>query len=380
MFNKLLNTLKNKAILPWVGVLSDKLYQLALQDSKYQLLPVNANKKFYSIVLGRQHYQEVQKNYPVENKKELVKILKLEISTDNRTILFRIGEYKNKQRVVTFAYVNQSIQKEYTQLNSIFCIPETWILGEKYLNQLLQVNYQEVNYWLYGTNQRVQSQKASGLFKEVSPFCSALGIAHDEKAKRLNQEDITAIFIELAIPLLVKYNQGLWISKVNKAPLDFKSIAFPVGAGAALLGIYLTVMSFYLDFALERENSKQALLVNNASEIFTLQKQIEEQAKQLTQIKEVLYTSGVSLSIWQHLSPLYSKGDIRIEKISVISARDKVSIMAKSVKATETLKLLSQQNGVYDAKFSSDVVQGRELENFSIDYSLQRVNQEASNE
>jgi hypothetical protein len=372
MFNKLLNNLKNATAVPLLGILSDKLYQISSEKLNYQLIPAKKNKKFACILLSRQHYQEIQKSYPVESKKELVKILKLELKGEKRVSLYRIGDYKNKKRIVTFAYVNEKSLVNHTQLQQFMCIPESWLIGEHSFKKLTQVQSYKVPYWLYQSEENSQSQQVKGMFANAEAFCAAVGISYSEEPVIISESEVVALFRNTVVSILLKYNSGLWVSKSIKQTFNILQFTPAILGGGATLVIYLFSMSYYLDYQLNNDKLLQAQLALSASELFTLQKEIESKAEKISILEQNLLQPGVSLNMWENLNALYLIDKIRFRTVTGF-ADGEVNLMLKAPKATKILEQLSNQTGIYDAKFTSDVVQDKGIDSFSLSYRLEKV-------
>jgi hypothetical protein len=372
MFNELLNNLKSATTVPLLGILSDQLYQISSKKLNYRLMPAKKNRKFACILLSRQHYQEIQKSYPVENKKELVKILKLELKGEKRASLYRIGNYKNKKRIVTFAYINEKSLENHHQLQPFMCIPESWLIGEHSFKKLTQVQSFKAPYWLYQSKENSQSQQVKGMFSNAEAFCAAVGISYSEEPVIISESEVVALFRNSVVSILLKYNSGLWVSKSNKQALDILQFTPAMLGGGATLVIYLFSMSYYLDYKLNNEKLLQAQLALNAGELFTIQKEIKNKAEKISILEKNLLQPGVSLNMWENLNSLYLIDKIRFRTVSGL-ADGEVYLMLKAPKATKVLESLSNQNGIHDAKFTSDVVQDKGIDSFSLSYRLEKV-------
>ena len=369
MFNKLLNNVKDTALLPFLGVLSDRLYKISSKKLNYQLIPASDKQKFAGILLSRQHYHEVQKSYPVESKKELKKILKLELNGEKQIALYRIGDYKNKQRVVTFAYLSDKALNQYPQLKQFMCVPESWLIGVAYSNKLVKVASYKSAFWLYHSSEKTQSHQVKGLFSSSAAFCAAVGVSNSVEAISISELDVITLFRKNCISLLVEHKQGLWVTKGNQSKFDFLQIMPAVLSCFAILIIYTYGMSYYLEYQLENQQVHQNKLVKNAGELFLLQKSIEKQSEKINMLEQTLQQQGVPLALWQNLQPLYKKENVRFKKVTALT-NNVITIMVEAPKATDILELLGKQQSVYEAKFKSDIVKKKELENFTISYNL----------
>lgn len=369
MFNKLLNNVKDTALIPFLGVLSDRLYKISSKKLNYQLVLAGDKQNFACILLSRQHYHEVQKAYPVESKSELTKILKLELNGQKQIALYRIGDYKNKQRIVTFAYLSEQTLSQYPQLKQFTCIPESWLIGTSYTNKLVKVASYKFAFWLYHSSEKTQSHQVKGLFSASAAFCAAVGVSDSVEAINISELDVITLFRQNCISLLVEYKQGLWVSKGNQSKFDFLQLMPGVVSCFTILIIYTYGMSYYLEYQLESQQIQQNKLVENAGELFLLQKTIEKQSEKINMLEQALQRQGVPLTLWKNLQPLYKKEEVRFKKVTAI-ANNAITIMVEAPKATDILELLGKQNGVHEAKFISDIVKNKALENFTIEYNL----------
>ena len=196
MFKDLLNTVKNYALIPWMGMLSDQLYQFLPSKDGYSLKASTNLSRIKYILLSREHYHEIQKDYPVESRKELDKIVKLELATKTDAIvLYRIGEYKNKKRIVTFAEINANIHSYFQHAYWLLCIPESWLISSIFEHQLVKVESKVAPYWLYSTGEKITSHAIKGLFSASSAFCAAVGISDNNKPVQLSKKQVLICFL-----------------------------------------------------------------------------------------------------------------------------------------------------------------------------------------
>lgn len=336
--------------------------------------------KMKIVLLSRDSYTEFQKKYPVENKKELVKILKLEIQAEkNKKILFFIGDYINKKRIVTFAKVNES-ESKVSNLNRVLLIPESWLLAVFFPNKVVQFNSNNKYYWLFQSENQVYSHGMKGQFESISSFCAAIGLkeANIEDVVKVDELKIRETFIIKALPFIMSNFNGLYyVSKKSTFNENewLKYGAFSLGVAS----VYLLLLTYYLDAKnLEAVNAKRELS-SQALELITKQEAIDARLTRTQKIENTLLKPDYSIYVWKNIYPLFENKEIQITDFYILPS-GKVNISGAAIRATDALSLLSQQQGVQNAQFSADVVEVNGKERFSISYELNVLQSESKDE
>ena len=370
MHNSLLNKIKGYLVTPWMGILSDNLYQLSFSKQGVIQKPVKHLFKLKYLLISRQYYQEIQKEYPVENKKELIKIIKLEKENDAENIfVYRIGEYKNKKRMVTFAYFNEKAKSYLQKLPWVFCLPESWYLGDTYTEQLLKVESNNLSYWLYASAEKSYSYPIKGIYSNMAAFCAAAGINNSNEAIAVSRKQVESAFFEQNFSYLLSNYQTLIVTHAHKALFNIKQLMPALVVMLLSVFVYNSTVSFYLKHQLISVQEKQQDLIKNSGQLFNLQKDIKNKANKITVLNKALFSPGVSLSVWKQLAPLYQDENLQFIGVTAF-ANNSVRFMAEAPKATKILELLSKQPQVVNAKFYTDVVQMKKIERFSIAYTI----------
>lgn len=370
MYAKLLKFFESYIVIPWLGLLSDKLYGFSSDKDQYRLIPIKQSKKVRCILLSREHYQEIQKDYPVESKKELTKIINLELASNpEQKQLYRIGAYLNKKRTVTFAQLNDSVFEQTAQLSRFFCIPESWFLGAMYDSTLLKVNSQNFYYWLFSTKAKVQSYQCKGVFAESSTFCAAVGINNELPEVALSQQEVCSLFLKKYFVIILEHFSGLVVRKHEQRSIEIKKYTPVIISCVLSLFIYNLTISFYLENKLLNLEGKQKILMRDAGELFTLQKNIQEKAEQITVINNTLSSSAVSIEVWRTLLPLFQESKLKLNKVTALSNHT-VKIMGEAPKATKILEIINKQPNIQNSYFYTDVVKRNGKEKFTISYTM----------
>ncbi|MBL4941379.1 MAG: hypothetical protein JKY81_06890 [Colwellia sp.] len=379
MYKELLNKIKYYISAYWMGVLSDKFYQFSSPTNHFTLDVAKVASRSKCLLLARKYYQEIQTEYPVENKKELIKIIKLELSAQPESVsLYQIGEYKNKKRIVTYALLNEQALTFLNETTWLFCIPESWLVGAVFNSQLVKVESQNDSYWLYSTAEKINSYPVKGLFKTSSAFCAAVGINNDEEPLSLSHQKVIDLFRTQSLKLLINNFKGMWVKKQSSQTFDLQ-ILFPglIAVVFSLL-VYNYGVSFYLEYQLENQQVKQKELTKKSGELFSLQKIIQTKADKIAVLDKALFNSGVPLTVWQTLLPLYQDESLQFKSI-VAFADNSVRVMVEAPKATKILELISNQPNVTNAQFYTDVVQIKKLERFTMSYTLSEAKEQLNN-
>jgi hypothetical protein len=358
------------------GYFSDQLYRFqALDNDNFQCQPVSTDSKpnLHWLILGREHYFETSKVYPIANKRDLQKAVNFD---DNKapykgvtlTFIERINEQSHR---VTFWVINPKV------FTAIACkpwliLPESYVLAKS-------------------IGQNVNLATIDCINKSLFIAKTGLGISSGIKSKQINTIDYFAF--STGSPLNNAQNQQLIVEQSqfsSQLHLGLKSMEFQHLAGffvprvktdwkkypwkfAAMLtgsffAFYLALSStwlIYQDHQIEQQLAEQS---DKVDKVLLLQKQLSKQQQ---------WQGTLSAPLQQQI-PYWNVWPLVLESINAGASvtgldykNDKITIHGiTNAKATDILAKLSQNMMVIAPAFSTPVRKRRGREEFAISFTL----------
>jgi len=419
--NAMLSQYAKKALCKIAGYYAnDVLYSFQYSPSGITLTVTSqANFTPQLLIVAREYYQEQLSSYPITEKKELKKLLALELSQVNGSQSGASPSAKLSHVVSQIVSQNEST----SQVNSWkfrsnlpvakMVIPESFLLAQLLtVNQLIeQETLDKQKLYITRLNDGVVSAYKHSLINSPERFCNSVGLSlpvpntnevTDTQVLASSANDFAMSLIDgvvkAPIKLLAKFVKRQ--SSTENMPI-IKTVALPI---VVILTAYLALSSAWLYWqqsSLEQQIAEQKNEINqalgeqdqynvNLSKLAILNEfLVAQQAKSLlwlvlanviedAQIRTLRYSKGRYILIGRtHEKP--DKNNVNREADSKSDESDTTQESAAIYKATDFLEKLIQQKGVVDAKFDSAVRRSKRYESFTVSFVLS-TNDIANNE
>ncbi|MDO6426500.1 PilN domain-containing protein [Thalassotalea sp. 1_MG-2023] len=362
------------------GYFANDFYAIEQKNNNVALIkqPNNMASKANWLILGRQHYFEVSKVYPIANKRELLKAIEYDDSNTpftGTTLKFieRVNEHSH--RVTLWV-----IEPEF--LNSLnikpwLVIPESFLLANALDNEIsiASINTLTSTLFISKTSQGIVSGIKSANTPSIELFALASGAPFaNGEVKQLTTEDHQA-FIELLYQGLRKQSiaslQGFFIKseKVNWKHYPWKEAGIIC---SAVFTSYLILTSGWLTL---REAQLEYALTTNTEQVnesLALQKAYQTQLSRHQQLQVPLQQQIPHWNLWHvALDVIALESTLK----SIVYKNETVTIQGwadKGNRATDILAKLTKNPYVLQPSFSKPVRKSRGREEFSISFSLNR--------
>jgi hypothetical protein len=406
----LLVSLYNKFICAFVGYFDGELKRFTLDAS--QQLTLVANTKSQSspkiVIVSRHYYAENSKHYPVESKKELTKLLRLE--NPNTRSYFHIWGHENGQSQVNVWQVSEQVP------SALLTLPESLLIAlgshtNTNTKQSQVITVQGAIGGLAGSAANNADSNINGNSNSNSHNTShSSNNGNDNKTVQANsQHDLYvsqhqgAIYSSLQSPIInsaqrfmlsaglspqcqsaslppvkaiqhfasgiIKMPLSLWTNLLNKnsakqnLPALVANIAIPF---ITIFSAYLMISSAYLvmkDSSLQNQLHQQGEQIDLA---LKQQQQLDNNATRFTLISEFINKQDISSPFWLALAEVLP--EVTLSNIRKVGNRYVIRGTADS--ATNTLEKISQLPNVIEAKFDTPSRKVRSKERFTIGFSL----------
>lgn len=349
-----------------IGYFDGELHRLSLSGSEFAWQPVQDNQTFTPniLVVGRAFYDESCQSYPIDNRKEVGKLLRLELETQTgRSAAITYPAHEGKVSSNSWRFSDDVP-------NAKQIVPESVLLAwglPSLVAKTVTTDNTEL-YFVRTVNGLVSSIKG-GLISDINSFAVASGISlasvHHTQAE--SPADGHAQQIAHALPKLFAHYPTAFTSR---QPLDqdrqLNLLRLGVGAACGFVA-YLAISSAYLSvthYQLTEQIDAQRQSVNLSLDAQTRFNQINQQLKTVNQF--IRSQQSARTPLWQVIEPLMQQAQIKVIRYR----NDKYTLSGETQQATQLLELLSQSDLVSDAKFDRPVRQSRNSEVFSISFSI----------
>ena len=365
------------------GYLADNLYTFKHTPDGTTTLEAQSNLnaiKLRWLVLGREHYFETSKEYPIANKRELQRALRFDdnlapFTGINFQQIARINEQSHR---VTFWVVKPQVL-ECLAVPPWLLFPESYLLAQALDDNIEIASIERAEATLFVS--KVGKTLSSGLQSPYTPNLQHFAFSTGSAMNRDNSQHYptqTTSFTELLVKGLkalslphfsdffVKTEQQTWQNYPWKKAGIISGVFFAV---------YLALSSAWLVY---QQQQLQAQLTAQSSEVdqaLSLQKQFKQAQQWQRLLTEPLQDLQPYWNVWPvvletlntgaRLSGVHYKGDL-------VTLRGETN---KETKATDILAKLAKNTKVLSAKFASPVKAYRGKERFTISFSFAKQEQ-----
>ena len=369
------------------GYYNGKQYKFTLDSNKNLMLIEATGRTRAVLIVSRAFYKEQAKEYPIANKAELKKLLKLELSDQGQSYFHHWTSQGEKSQVNIWQF-DKSVP------NTTIVLPETLLFAltadEHQITVISDKNNADYLY-ISRLAETVLSLPASSLINSCQRFSAAVGVAQLKSARFISNslagflepEDCAreksivetkksalskAAFTDelahgikkLSLPIIGSFVQ---LPKNENRLQLLKNIAIP---WFFALSLYLALSSVYLlakQDELQQQLSSQSEEVSKALDEQTL---FDQQQSQYSAIKKFLVTRRNKSPLWLVIPDLFPQA--QFSNIRVVA--DRFVLRGSTLKATNLLELLSKNPQVIDAKFDFPTRKQRNRDNFVISFTL----------
>jgi len=349
-----------KFLCSFVGYFDGRLHQFELDNSKSLALKPAANGKFSPLILivARQCYTEQAKEYPIDSKSELNKLLALESSKTSYHHVWNSGQ--GKSQVNSWEFSEQVP-------NAFLTVPESFLCANQVENnQIAEINgpKQDTPLYVAKNGMLLYSSLRTSILSTSEHFALSAGIASCQEKLVIRSQDY---FEFLATGLksigLEQYLSFFKGPQVESRLQLLKNIAFPC---FLVLGVYLAATSAYLGY---KKVSLQQELDSHSSEVtqaLAQQDEVDTKLARYYAMQNFLETQMTRSALWLAMADIFPKA--RLTNIRTVD--DRIVIRGSTGKATDVLEQIESSAIATDAKFDFPTRRNRNRDVFVISFKL----------
>ena len=331
-----------------------------------------AKIKCIVLIVARPYYLEQSRTYPIENNKELNKLLKLELSSSAKetTSFFHAwsatkvnGDKTNNQSLVNIWQYSEVIPPAYLTL------PESLLLALSMpANQVLFVDGDKQTYFAH-VNNLIHSLSKTAVVNSPQRFAMSVGITESQPVQVVNQQglpDMLAVGLKkLSLPIILSF---IKLPKIESRFQLIKNTALPV---LAILIVYLAGTSGYITF--KKYNLQQQLSAQRGDVSAALNQQVDfdNQSIHYKSLQQFIASQNNSSHFWLIMAELFPHAQFT----NIRADKGRFVLRGSALKATVLLEMLSKNKQINDAKFDFSVRKNRGKEVFVISFELVNLRQ-----
>jgi hypothetical protein len=295
-------------------------------------------------VLGREHYSERRKQYPVLSRRDLDAILKQELDGAPPT-LTAISAVKDDRREVTFFECKPEVLSLVGP--AFWLVPESLVLAATMpAGRVATVERHGFRYFLAASG---VSQPSGGAVTTAERFAMAAGLDASD-GLTITGENLHARLVSG----LGRLPPETWLrfrmpSQRPRLQVDWQPIAAAAGIG---LVAYLAIASGYLTLTGSAREQELAGLGGAVEKLLVAQRDVDRMLAEQAGLAAAMADRRSSYRLWQVVAVVWSKGAV----ISGVQLQDTtLTIRGSAAVATDVLAAVDAIPGFADAKFSAPV-------------------------
>jgi hypothetical protein len=299
-------------------------------------------------VVGREHYEQTQRRYPVRSWFDLRRVLRLELAGE-RDWFAAIGPLEADERQVTIFRLRPDSPRD--QLRAAFWLPETLCLGQVARRRgVVTVERDGLKYFLASSGASVL---AGGAIRSPEVFAVASGIVPSGEPCVLGAVDIRR---EISEALFILSRADWWSFRSPAAAAHVRRFTQPVAVFVCFaLVAYLGLVSAYLS-GMELLRTRQIdSLGPEVTSLLVQQRAVDLMATERAALAEVVAEDKSIWPIWEVASAIWGANGA-IYSLSIVD--DVITVRCTGPVATQVLEALRGLKGYDSVQFDSAVRQG----------------------
>lgn len=329
---------------------------LSLQTSDDFMPAASPVDKAWLVVVGKKHYTEWVRKYPISDLSELKKVVANESSADAFSF-YQIGPVQNNQRQVQCWQIDATLAAVYP--NALVWLPESVVLAADLAeNQLFTIQTPTAVMFLHQQQGNVRSALQTAMLPFESLFAASIGV----NALTSQQLELSPALMHQGLRRLpVAALSTFWRWPVHQ---EWQGLAKATVIATASVGIaYNLLVSAWLYsqnayFEQEKQGQQQQV-----GELLARQNDMQQLQELIAAQHAVLRGKAYSAHIWQLVAELLQQK----AELNRLDYNDNAWVMkGKVASATALLQALQQHPLVQTAAFDSAVRRQSDMDEFSV--------------
>jgi hypothetical protein len=326
------------------------------------------------LIVGKEHYSEENRSFPIQSSRELNKILSLEAANSSDILLYSIGPYEEGERQV-ICWKIKSLVLTQRQLKPLLIVPESALLLSGTKQQLSTVTRNNRTFWFIERKGQYLSAEKKGIISNSVMFLASAGLSDQVTNIAIDSDNYLAQLLTNYVQLVSKQFIGFQSRMRSLAAVNYKEhLKY---SGVAVVGLvvgYFALTSWYLDIRLNSAKADAQIYSEKTKDVFEIKAQLNEVQSKLQQILTVNDKVGAPNIIWRLIVPL-SKQGVLFSQIGMLPNGTYI-VRAQADKATDVLEFISLDSVVIEPQFQGQTstikVNGKDKEQFAIAFKIKQ--------
>lgn len=317
-----------------------------LTDRRQGLAADELPSRLLLVVLGREHYVERRRRYPIASWRDLGRVLRHELASAPQTTLAVFGPPAADGREVTFYELRPGALEAAGE--ALFVLPESLLVAATLEPGTVgDVGRDGLRYFVAPTG---VSQPAAGTVASPELFVLASGSDASRGVVGIDGAGARRRLLEGLRRLPGRH----WLrllrpSAVPSFDLDWKRLALWAGLG---IGGYLLLASAYLTLTTALRERELERLGPEVQSLLDAQHAVDALQAERVGIAGLLEAQPATYRAWRVVALAWSKG----AQLSALSLNEgQLTLRGSAPSATDVLGLIAAEGGVADARFSAPV-------------------------
>jgi hypothetical protein len=312
------------------------------------------------VIIGREHYTERRKQYPILSRNDLDAVLKQELQGSPPTLTL-VSPGRDDRREVAFFELKPGVLERAGR--AIWLVPESVVLaGTLPSGRVATVDRQGFRYFVASNG---VSQPEGGAVATADLFALAAGLDASDGLVVTGEDLRTRLWAGLRNLPWDAWMRLRAPTRTVSLGIDWQPLAWMAGVG---LVAYMALASGYLAITRDAREKEVAGLGGEVDKLLVAQREVDRMLAEQTGLAAVLADRRSSYRLWQPVALAWSTG----AAITGIQLKDAtVTLRGNAAVATDVLAAVDGLSGFADAKFSAPVRRNSSgREEFSLELTM----------
>lgn len=318
-----------------------------VKSDRRDLIGALSNRPCLVEVIGNTLYSQTRERYPISNRRELEKVLRLrqEVIPDE---LHHIGVLDVDGRWVTsFKFRDFSVRTS----QAFVVIPETLLLGQALApGEIFEVNISDERFYV---GKDGAYQRSGGLISSAEIFLRAAGLPATTSIRRIDSDDQLRTILATGLLRLPLTN---WLSLTRPGLLEASKVAArPILTASVIAAfIYMSISSIYLESMVYYRNVQLARLTPSVEPLLAAEKLINRSTAAANAMTTQINRRSITWPMWEIIEGVWlNKGFL----LGVAYRDDELIVRAAAPDALVISEYVAKIPWVISVDFSSGVIQ-----------------------
>lgn len=318
-------------------------------------------------ILGREHYVEYVRKYPIRRWADLNRVVQMELAERPRDLAV-IEAVQADERQVRYFELSENL--DVLGIDTFFLIPETLLLAHAVDPSKVQtIERANCRYFLASSG---VNQIAGGALRSAELFALASGVVGGVNESVWREQEIRP---HLLRGLSSLFWTDWWALRSRQKSARVVHAGAIVGGALAGIGLaYLALASLYLVGMEAWRERAVAKLGNEVTALIAQQRAVDILASEGAGLAEVIRSQRAAWPVWELAAAVWAKGG---GVSGMVLTGEQLVVRGSAPVATDVLASLGAVSGYQNAKFDTAVRPGGLGEEFVISLQRRPISQSA---